>query len=161
VLSPLSRESLVALVADTVRATPDRARPLAALLHEKTGGNPFFAIHFLNVLHDEGVLWLDEASLTWLWDIARIEAKGYTDNVGDFMERRLSTLSRATQDVLQVAACVGGESSWWSLALVRGTTEEQARADLRDAIQEGLIVRSAGGYAFAHDRVRQAAYSLI
>ena len=47
-----------------------RADPLAQLVHEKTGGNPFFAIQFLTALAEEGLLRLDPdaapGSGTWL-----------------------------------------------------------------------------------------------
>jgi predicted ATPase/signal transduction histidine kinase len=161
VLSPLSMESLVALVADTLRTTAERARSLAEMVHDKTGGNPFFAIQLLSALHEEHVLWLDESSATWLWDARRIEQRAYADNVVDFMVRRLSGLPRATQDMLQTAACVGSKSPSSILALSRGVSEEEVLADLWDAIHDGLIARLPEGYAFAHDRVQQAAYSLI
>jgi predicted ATPase len=44
VLAPLIREDLGQLIADSLHCEPDRAAPLAQLVHEKTAGNPFFAI---------------------------------------------------------------------------------------------------------------------
>ena len=40
-------EDVEQLIADALRCEPERAAPLAQLVHEKTGGNPFFAIQFL------------------------------------------------------------------------------------------------------------------
>jgi predicted ATPase len=45
VLAPLGLDDVRRLVADTLRCDPERAWPLSELVHEKTGGNPFFAIH--------------------------------------------------------------------------------------------------------------------
>ena len=39
--------------------TPGRVKPLVALVHEKTAGNPFFAIQFLTALADEALLIFD------------------------------------------------------------------------------------------------------
>src|SRR5207245_2516395 len=47
-LGPLSRDDVGQLVADAVRCEPAHAAPLAELVHEKTGGNPFFLIRFLS-----------------------------------------------------------------------------------------------------------------
>src|SRR5207248_3052113 len=47
VLAPLRIDDVGRLVADALHCKPERARPLAQLMHEKTGGNPFFAIQFL------------------------------------------------------------------------------------------------------------------
>ena len=46
-------------VADALHTEPERARPLAELVYEKTGGNPFFAIQFITALADEGLLAFD------------------------------------------------------------------------------------------------------
>jgi predicted ATPase/signal transduction histidine kinase len=161
VLSPLAPAHLLALVAEAVHAVPAHARPLAALVHERTGGNPFFAIQFLMTIYQEQLLQLDEATLTWRWDTASIQEKGYTDNIVDFMARRLTTLPAATQDTVRIAACIGNEGAISLLALVHGASEEETLGHLWGAIKEGLILRSQGSYAFAHDRIQQAAYSLI
>ncbi len=161
VLPPLAMEHVIELVADTVRAEPERARPLAALVREKTGGNPFFVIQFLTTIHRERLLELDEAALSWRWDGAGIQRKGYTDNVADLMARRLTALPAATQDAVRIAACIGNEGQISLLALTHGRSQEETLGDLWEAIREGLILRSDDSYAFAHDRIKQAAYSLI
>ena len=161
VLGPFGMEDVLALVADTVRSERERARPLAAVVCAKTEGNPFFVLQFLSLLHRERLLWLDESSLTWQWDIARIEARGYTDNVIDFMLQRLTSLSAAAQSALTVAACVGNECEIPILALVYGKSEEETCRDLHEALEAGLILRTRGRIGFAHDRVQQAAYGLL
>jgi predicted ATPase/signal transduction histidine kinase/tRNA A-37 threonylcarbamoyl transferase component Bud32 len=161
VIPPLGLEHLVELVAEAVRADRERARPLAVLVRAKTGGNPFFAIQFLTTLYREQLLQLDEATLSWRWDTAKIGEKGYTDNVVDFMARGLTRLPASTQDVLGIAASIGNRGKISLLALAHGKPEDETLADLRDGIQEGLILRTRDSYAFAHDRVQQAAYSLI
>lgn len=160
-LAPLTTEDALALVADTLRSDRERARPFAEIVCTKTGGNPFFVLQFLSLLHRERLVWLDERSLTWQWDIAGIEARGYTDNVIDFMLQRLTSLPAATQSALQVAACIGHECELSILALVYGKSEEEACQDLREAFENGLALQTRGRFAFAHDRVEQAAYALI
>ena len=49
-------------------------RPLAELVLEKTGGNPFFAIQFLTALAEQGLL-RSIRDRTWFWDFGRIHAK--------------------------------------------------------------------------------------
>ena len=48
VLAPLAREDLEQLIADSLHCEPEHAGPLAQLVHEKTAGNPFFAIQFIS-----------------------------------------------------------------------------------------------------------------
>ena len=54
-LAPLARGHLGQLIADALRCEPEQAAPLAQLVHEKTGGNPFFAIQFISSLADERI----------------------------------------------------------------------------------------------------------
>src|ERR1700729_1567687 len=80
-LAPLAQEHLGQLIADALRCEPERAASLAQLVREKTGGNPFFAIQFVSSLAEEGILVFDHDAARWSWDLDRIHAKGYTDNV--------------------------------------------------------------------------------
>ena len=90
VLGPLPEADVDELVADTVHRTlAPEAAPLAHLVHEKTGGNPFFVIQFLTALHQQGLIAFDRGAGRWRWDLARIRAKGYTDNVVELMVGKL------------------------------------------------------------------------
>src|ERR1700751_1274695 len=69
---------------------------------EKTAGNPFFAIQFISTLAEEGLLTFDYDDARWSWDLGRIHAKGYTDNVVDLMVGKLACLPAETQKALQL-----------------------------------------------------------
>src|SRR6202035_4135354 len=89
-LAPLTREDMGHLIADTLGCTSGDVAPLAQLVHEKTGGNPFFAIQFVSALAEEGLLRFDHGAVRWRWELDRLHAKGYTDNVADLMVGRLA-----------------------------------------------------------------------
>jgi PAS domain S-box-containing protein len=160
-LAPLAREDVDQLIADALRCQPTRAAPLGQLVYEKTAGNPFFVIQFLFALADEGLLALDHKVSRWSWDLGRIHAKGYTANVADLMVGKLSRLPTRTQEALQQLACLGNSADLTTLALLRQTSEDQVRADLWEAVRLELIERLDGAFRFVHDRIQEAAYSLI
>jgi PAS domain S-box-containing protein len=161
VLGPLALDDVNRIVADALHCEPEHVWPLAQLVQEKTGGNPFFAIHFFTALAEEGLLAFDPVTRAWQWDIDRIRAKSYTDNVVDLMSGKLRRMSAPTQEALKQLACLGNVAEVATLALVHGETEEAMHAALWEAVRAGLIFQQDRTYKFLHDRIQQAAYSLI
>jgi hypothetical protein len=161
VLAPLRIDDVGRLVADALHCEPEHARPLAQLVQEKTGGNPFFAIQFFTALAEEGLLAFDPVAAAWQWDINRIRAKSYTDNVVDLMAGKLKRFSAATQEALKQLACLGNLAEIATLTLVHGETGEAMHAALWEAVHAGLVFREDSAYKFLHDRIQQAAYTLI
>jgi PAS domain S-box-containing protein len=161
VLPPLGLDDVGTLVSDALLCMPEYAHSLAQLVQEKTAGNPFFAIQFLTALGGEGLLRRDPDAGAWVWDLARIRTHGYTDNVVDLMVEKLKRLSETAQTALQQLACLGSIAEIATLSVVFGQSEEKIHTALLDAARAGLILRLEGSYAFLHDRIQEAAYSLI
>ena len=84
----------------------------------KTAGNPFFVIQFLHVLAEEGLLVFDHQQARWSWDLDRIHAKQYTDNVADLMVGKLSRLPIEARGVLRAAGLPGNRAHTSTLSLV-------------------------------------------
>jgi predicted ATPase len=161
VLTPLSQDDLRQLMADSLHCEPDHAAPLAELIYEKTTGNPFFAIQFISTLAEEGLLSFGYAEGRWVWDMHRIHAKGYTDNVVELMVGKLNRLPTNTQEALKQFARMGNSAEFDLLAMAYEKSIEELHQHLWEAVRAGLIFRSDDSYRFLHDRVQEAAYSLI
>ncbi len=180
-LQPLGLQQVQKLVDDTLNQSTLESRSLAELLFNKTGGNPFFLTQLLQTLHSEKLITFDFHTGCWQWNLQKIQALGITDyNVVELVARSLQQLPEVTQQVLKLAACIGNQFSLDILAVISEKSKSETAADLWFALQAGLILPLDDTYKvplilateeseklpkitykFLHDRVQQAAYSLI
>jgi len=177
VLSDLPPESVTSLLADTLHDERETITSLSELIYKKTGGNAFFVHQFLKSLYKEEYLFFDEKSHTWAYNLPAISSKQYTENVVDLMVTKISQLLPDEQNILQLASCIGNRFTLQTLAAISHKSQKEIITLLYAAIHEGLILPLGDNLlliehgevpdditeelAFLHDRVQQAAYSLI
>jgi predicted ATPase len=161
VLAPLTVPDVAHLVADALRANWERVQGLAQLVHQKTGGNPFFVIQFLTTLAEEGLLAFDRGASTWQWNVEAMVAMAFTENVVQLMSQKLTRVPETTREVLGELACLGIAADVGMLAAIRDTDAPTIHATLWEAVRSGLVSRLGDEYAFVHDRVQEPAYALI
>lgn len=183
-LLPLSGEQLTEWILDTFQCEWEQGEKLASLVIEKTGGNPFFIKQFLETLYAEKCIVRDYESGHWQWDLDEIGGMEISDNVVDFMLTKIKQLPKSAQDVLQVASCIGSTFDIRTLDVADGKPLQDTASDIQQAIEDGfilpegmaykvlLVIEEAGDeyelpadlnlfFRFVHDRVQQAAYSLM
>ncbi|WP_445634079.1 histidine kinase [Nostoc sp. DSM 114161] len=183
-LQPLSQAHVNQLTADTLSCSTELAQPLSELVYQKTKGNPFFLTQFLKALHEDGYISFDFQTGHWQCNLATVKLLALTDDVVEFMALQLQKLPVATQTALKLAACIGAQFDLSTLAIVNQRSPEDIALDLWKALQEGVILPISDvykfyqlselhvaevqqpltfncSYRFLHDRVQQAAYSLI
>jgi len=184
ILQPLDIVHVSQLVADTLRTDIAKAKPLADLVFKKTQGNPFFLTQLLKSLHQENLLSFNFSQGCWKWDIDVLQGIDITENVVELMVSQIQKLSPKTQNVLKLAACIGDKFTLDVLAIVNQKSQSETAKDLWEALQADLILPLSEAYKtplvldletsttlqveplkvdykFLHDRVQQAAYSLI
>ena len=161
VLFPLGERDVQQLLAGTLNCG-DEVGPLADLVMRKTDGNPFFVRQFLQLLHNRNLLSGDERG-GWVWDLQAIRAEGLTDNVIELLVTRISALPPETVAALTCAACIGGSFAAETLAAVTGVAPDILSRTLAAAVEERIIAcgDARSPYYFLHDRIRQAAHSLL
>ena len=151
-------------MADTLPgAGAELVAPLSALVREKTGGNPFFLLQFLLTLHQDGLL-VRTPEGGWRWDAEGVRARGYSDNVVDFMVGKLRQLPPGTQHLLRLAACVGNVFSLQHAGTSSPTWRTRtrwSRASSPRSRRAWWRARGPEQYRFLHDRIQQAAHALI
>ncbi|HAK61600.1 MAG TPA: hypothetical protein DCO77_14695, partial [Nitrospiraceae bacterium] len=159
-LAPLLIEHVNTLIVDTLKCASRLSEPLAQLVYQKTNGNPFFVNQILKALYEEKML-VYEPAHGWKWNIEEIRSLRVTDNVVDLLVGKIGKLPPETQQILKLASCIGNRFDLETLASVYEKSLDQVFVDLSDAVREGFIIPSGMNYLFLHDRIQEAAYSLI
>ncbi|MHC0068314.1 AAA family ATPase, partial [Nostoc sp. UIC 10890] len=168
-LAPLGLGAVAQLTGETLHTSTESIMPLAELVWRKTNGNPYFTNEFLKTLYSEDFIVFNVNQQRWQWDVAQIKAKNITDNVVELMIGKLKQLPEQTQRVLRLAACVGAEFDLATLSVICERSVAEIFPELTTAIQSELILATSEldenlliqNYKFSHDRVQQAAYTLI
>ncbi|HEY9296504.1 MAG TPA: AAA family ATPase, partial [Phormidium sp.] len=189
-IQPLNTVQVNELIADTLHCELERALPLAEIVFNKTAGNPFFVTQILKTFYQENLILFDLNAGSWQWDVQKIKEVKITDNVVELMVNKIKKLPNYTQNALKLAACIGNTFTLNDLAIVNKKSLSSTANELLQALQEDLILPLTGAYKipladnlntpllfekienksslslnieykFLHDRVQQAAYSLI
>ncbi|CAB9524922.1 Protein tyrosine kinase [Seminavis robusta] len=84
--------------------------PLAQIIHQRTQGNPFFAVELLKALVDQQLLTFSYASMDWTWDIDKVYSLGMTmtDSPVDLLIAKVKRLPPNHQLILLISSCLGG-----------------------------------------------------
>ncbi|MFZ6029063.1 MAG: GAF domain-containing protein [Chloroflexota bacterium] len=176
-LHHFSRLTLERLVADTLQCEPGYVRPLADLVYEKTGGNPFFVNEFLNAAYQEGELRFDFGVRQWRWDDVRIREKKIPDNMAALMTAKIENLPEASRQMLALSACIGNAFRLQTLVSIADQPVTIIFEHLRAGIEDGFLLppenyeflltlddaqklEAGAVFEFLDDRIRQAFYSL-
>jgi PAS domain S-box-containing protein len=170
-LGPLGADDLCQLLSETLRCSVTDAQPLAGIILRKTNGNAFFVNQFLRTLHREGMIAFGPAQ-GWSWNMRLIEDAEVTANVVDWMSSQISRLAPEVIRMLRLAACLGHQFEPGILARIAACPPVEVGRQLDIAVQQGFLLAAREAseetppgqpriYRWLHDRVQQAAYSLI
>ena len=184
-LQPLRPVDIAQLLGEALAMAPAALGELAAVVHGKTDGNPFFIEQFITGLYRDELLRYDAASQGWQWELGRIQALPATDNVADIMVVKLRQLTPRALQILQTAACLGSQFELETVAQVSGASVAECSSALSEAVRAGLLLSpdsayylavpppereggapATGGetavtYKFLHERIQQAVYATL
>ena len=159
-ISPLSVRDVRRLLSDTLRNYSIHLNYLAEMVHQKTYGNPFFVKQFVYSLYSDNLFKMDSFG-QWSWDIGQVNRMKVTDNVVGMMAKKISSVDINLNETMKIAACLGSEFELETLAKLCDKSVEKTYQDIKNAVNEGFINYYDDYCAFAHERIREAAYFLL
>lgn len=145
-LQPLEIQYINQLIADTLNCSTEKSKYLAYLLSNKTQGNPFFLTQLLQYMVREKNLSFDHNKNCWHWNIKEIERVGITENVVDLTIGKITKLDEKTQNILQLAACIGNQFNLEVLSVVNNKSQIITARELQSALEAGLILPLSNDY---------------
>lgn len=150
------------MISDALGIFPRLCQQLSDAVFRKTKGNPFFALEFLNSLVARGLLQYSFRERRWIWDYDKIIDENITDNVLHLLSAKMISLSENQQTALKVASCFGMKVEKNIVTQLSAASQYSTfQQELEHAVCEGFMDKNESCYTFIHDKVREAAYSLI
>ena len=160
-LEGLNPKDLNAMISDALCMFPRISEPLSDIIFQKTQGNPFFVLAFMRSLLDRGLLEYSINTGRWVWDEDDVSSMDVTGNILYLLSSKMNGQSTHIQSALKVASCFGINIKE-SVVATLGTEHSDLRDNLEQVVKEGFMVKvGTSDFKFVHDKVREAAYSLI
>jgi class 3 adenylate cyclase/tetratricopeptide (TPR) repeat protein len=161
-LVPLAPEAIEALLLDLLGPDPS-VRGLAATIHARTAGNPFFAEEVVQELIESGGLAGSKGAYRL---VTPVETLAVPASVQAVLAARIDRLAEREKAVLQAAAVIGKEFSEPILRAALGATRELPPGELAAALaalgRAEFVYEQAlypvAEYAFKHPLTQEVAY---
>jgi tetratricopeptide (TPR) repeat protein len=154
-LGPLTVEDVAQFLRRVAPETVDH-EGLAADLHERSGGNPFFLSQLVALKKQQS----DRGD----WTSAPSAHPGLPTALRSAVVSHLASIPSATRRLLSVAAVIGREFDLSILSAAAGQQLDQIHATLEPALSSGLVSKHtevSGAFRFSHVLLRDALYDSL
>jgi predicted ATPase len=180
-ITGLGRESFNQLISGMLGIDGLRTESLSAVLWNKTDGNPFHTLNFLDMLYRHGMLWRGDDG-SWSWDEDRIlRETNVTENLADILASRMRDLPEQVRSILQIASFIGNDFPAAALVMivheeqdmveVEFSFERHSKEVIRERIVAALAMAVAAGlletmpgvdyFKFTHDKIQEVLYETL
>jgi class 3 adenylate cyclase len=153
-VGPMARRQVAEMIA-AILGAEDVSADLAALVHERSDGNPFVLEEMLREAVDRGEIFQDEGG----WQRRPLDAFQLPETVREALLLRLGRLDTEHVEVLRAAAVLGRSFDYRLLVEVAVADEHAVFAALDAAVSQQLLEEdpdAAGRYRWRHALTQEA-----
>jgi predicted ATPase len=160
-LGDMSVDSVNSLVSETLHLSPRITRPLSAVLHHKSRGNPLFLTQLLGSLQGQGYIYFDLGQCKWSWDMDKIVEEPVASSVVVLLMKEMKRLPPNLQLGLGVASCLGSFIQKDVLDILSKDLNVDLIDILNQVSKKGFMDNLDDGatFRFAHDKIQEAGMS--
>ena len=132
---------------------------LAAMLHDKSGGNPQLCTELSHLLVKRQIV--KYVGGTWVLP-QELSADELPDQMEQVVHDRLMALPKSARQLAEALCVFSGAVSLDHVASLLGPDNERSAFEGLDAlIAESLLINDGSSYRFAHESLRGAVYTLL
>lgn len=164
-----------AILDDALMHEIEKPEKLVKIIFKKTLGNPFFVWSFLKFLFEFEIISFDKIQKSWKINLAKEGMPNLPKNIIELFAIKLHRIDPALQNLLSLAACLGNRFNIYNLSIISELDIDKCRLMLStdqakeivkpmDPLMMNRDIKDnpeSYSYIFIHDRLQQAAYSLI
>ena len=168
-LKGLMPDDISQLIMDSLHCDKPDGYELAAVVYEKTLGNPFYLIQLLKHCYAERIITFSPEQNRFVWQIEDVKNLPSRENVVDFLTHNISLIPPEAVELLSYGACIGQSFDIDALAYLT-EKDEDAIIELLKPTVVLEIIRPSGSqskekysirFDFCHDRFQQAYYTIM
>jgi hypothetical protein len=159
VLGDLSVESVNSLVSETLHLSPRITRPLSAVVHHKSRGNPLFLTQLLGSLHGQGYIYVDLTLSRWAWNMEKIAQEPVSPSVVALLTKEMKRLHADLQLGMGVVSCLGSSIQKDVLDILSKDLNVDLFDTLNQVSKKGFMDKlddDGAKFRFAHDKIQEA-----
>ena len=160
-LACFDKDTTNRMVSDLLCLSPRLTRTLSEIIHHKSQGNPFFFSQLMASIYRDGLVRLSLSHRRWEWDEDKIQSTKLPDDVVALLSFTIERSSNEVQNALCALSCFGARSDSVIMKLLEAKLSIPLIEPLQVAVAEGIVDMVDGSYSFSHDRLQEAAYSMM
>lgn len=175
-LGNLDLESVNEMICETLGTASNNALfdidDLCKVVANKTHGNPFHVLNFMEMIAEDGLLTFDDESFSWTCDVDAIQKNTMIpDSSAEIISNKIKRLGTQLQTFLKIISLIGYRFTY---EIIRDISTETTNGNnsaeedefslalfLETAVESNILEETSGGYQFTHDKIQAAIQDLI